>query len=83
MNTNQLLCLLVAAAVLLASAPVANAQYYGNRYGNNGNYGGWPGNYGGWPGNYGGWPGNYGGYDNNYGGLLGQILGGQYRRGYY
>ncbi|KAH3729637.1 hypothetical protein DPMN_055612 [Dreissena polymorpha] len=53
MNTNQLLCLLVAAAVLLASAPVANAQYYGNRYGNNGNYGGWPGNYGGWPGNYG------------------------------
>ncbi|KAH3739025.1 neuropeptide-like protein 30 [Dreissena polymorpha] len=78
MNTKQLMCSLVVAAVLLASAPVANAQYYDNdRYG--GNYG-YPGNYSydgnyGYPGKYGGL-GNYGGYDNYYGGWLGKLLGG-------
>ncbi|KAH3739026.1 hypothetical protein DPMN_045670 [Dreissena polymorpha] len=72
------MCFLVGVAVLLASAPVANAQYYGN-YGYGGNYG-YPGNYG-YLGNY-VYPESYGGlgsyddYDNYYGGRLGKLLGG-------
>ncbi|KAH3739024.1 hypothetical protein DPMN_045668 [Dreissena polymorpha] len=74
MNTKHLMCLLVAAAVLLAIAPAANARYYD--YGYDGNYG-YPGNYGN-SGNYG-----YPGYnDNYYGGWLGKLFGGWGDYGY-
>ncbi|KAH3729634.1 hypothetical protein DPMN_055609 [Dreissena polymorpha] len=79
MNTKLLMCLLVAAAVLLANAPVANAGYYGDytNYGGLGNYGGWNGwnglnGWNGWNGYdddyYGGWNGlGWGGKNKKYG----------------
>ncbi|KAH3689027.1 hypothetical protein DPMN_191809 [Dreissena polymorpha] len=50
MKTLHLMCLLVTAVVLLASAPVANAQNYDYGYG--GKHYGYPGNSG-YGGNYG------------------------------